>query len=430
MIGFQVATWDKIAPGVVALGTPVGGLSQTEAAARLRPQIETLLNRPLQIRYAELAWNTTARELGLRLDPTDLVQAAYRVGREGGPIARFAEQLGVLAGGQHLVVSSTTDQAALDESLDRIAREVDRPAQDARLTLGTDGTVHFMGARIGLTVDVAGSRARVLRALGDSSPFVELVVRETAPVITNEMVQPAREQLERLLGGGTEPPLTLTFGEQKWLLERSEVIQLLSLEGGTKAGQPVTVNIDEASLRALAERLANEVDQSVQDARFAWNGGNLKPIRESREGRELDQAATVALVRAKLVAGERWAELPVTVVKPAVSSKDAKSLGIVGLIDRGSTSFAGSIAEKKHNIRLAAERLNGVVVPPGGTFSFNKEVGPTTLAAGFKWGFGITSGEEGVKTVPSVAGGICQVATTLFQPVFWAGYPLEERYWH
>ena len=32
--------------------------------------------------------------------------------------------------------------------------------------------------------------------------------------------------------------------------------------------------------------------------------------------------------------------------------------------------------------------------------------------------------------MPSVAGGICQVATTLFQPVFWGGYQLEERYWH
>ena len=32
--------------------------------------------------------------------------------------------------------------------------------------------------------------------------------------------------------------------------------------------------------------------------------------------------------------------------------------------------------------------------------------------------------------MPSVAGGICQVATTLFQPVFWAGYQLEERWWH
>src|SRR6185503_8677088 len=52
--------------------------------------------------------------------------------------------------------------------------------------------------------------------------------------------------------------------------------------------------------------------------------------------------------------------------------------------------------------------------------------------AGFQWGFGLTTSgaSDRVHTVPSVAGGICQVATTLFQPVFWAGYQLEERYWH
>ena len=32
--------------------------------------------------------------------------------------------------------------------------------------------------------------------------------------------------------------------------------------------------------------------------------------------------------------------------------------------------------------------------------------------------------------MPSVAGGICQVATTLFQPVFWSGLQIEERHWH
>jgi hypothetical protein len=79
---------------------------------------------------------------------------------------------------------------------------------------------------------------------------------------------------------------------------------------------------------------------------------------------------------------------------------------------------------------LAAQRLNGVVVAPGATFSFNDAVGPTTIDAGFQWGFGIESGDNGPRTVPSVAGGICQVATTLFQPVFWSGYQLEERYWH
>src|SRR6185369_15616074 len=90
----------------------------------------------------------------------------------------------------------------------------------------------------------------------------------------------------------------------------------------------------------------------------------------------------------------------------------------------------GGIPEKQHNIKLAASRLNGVVVPPGATFSFNKEVGPTTVEAGFEWGYGLESNGDTVKTVPSVAGGICQVATTLFQPVFWSGFQLEERNWH
>ena len=53
---------------------------------------------------------------------------------------------------------------------------------------------------------------------------------------------------------------------------------------------------------------------------------------------------------------------------------DPRLLGITELIDRGNTSFAGSIAEKKHNIQLAAQRLNGVVVAPGATFSFNDSV--------------------------------------------------------
>ena len=69
-------------------------------------------------------------------------------------------------------------------------------------------------------------------------------------------------------------------------------------------------------------------------------------------------------------------------------------------------------------------------MPPGGLFSFNQALGPTTLDAGFKTGWGITTSGGGVKTVPSVAGGICQVATTLFQTVFWSGYQIEERNWH
>lgn len=428
---FQMSTWDRVARGVVALGTPVGGLTEAETVSKLAPKIDALLGRPLQIRYGEQRWDATARDLGLRLDPSAVARDAYRVGRDGNPIARMGDQLDALRGGRGVALSATTDQAVLDQSIARIAREVERPARDATLQLTSDGRLQYSESRVGLTVDGPATRARLAEVLAAGTGEVELAVREVAPAVPTEALAAARQQLERIVGDGVAgPPLTLTFGQQSWPLTRADVGKLLSVEGGTSKDQPAIVKIDEQPLQALAQQRAKELNQDVRDARLLWNGGALKPLVESREGRTVDVPGTVALIKAKLLSGERTAELPVTVVQPAVSSANPQALGIVEKIDGGSTSFAGSIPEKKFNIALAAERLNGVVVPPGGTFSFNKSVGPTTLDAGFKWGFGITNGASGPQTVPSVAGGICQVATTLFQPVFWAGYALEERYAH
>jgi hypothetical protein len=94
------------------------------------------------------------------------------------------------------------------------------------------------------------------------------------------------------------------------------------------------------------------------------------------------------------------------------------------------TSYAGSIAARAWNIELAVERLDGTIVGPGEVFSFNRAVGPTTLSAGFRLGYGITMRGDSPETVPSVAGGICQVATTLFQAAYWAGLPFVERHYH
>src|SRR5439155_19014420 len=74
---FEMANWDKVTPGTTALGTSIGGLSQTEAVARLTPGVQQLLDRPLEIQGGGQTWHTTARDLGLRLDPNELVGAAY-----------------------------------------------------------------------------------------------------------------------------------------------------------------------------------------------------------------------------------------------------------------------------------------------------------------------------------------------------------------
>src|ERR1051326_6350780 len=89
---FEFSNWDKVTPGATALGTSVGGLSRAEALARLTPGVKQLLDRPLDIRGGDQTWHTTARDLGLRLDPNELVDSAYQLGRQGSLPDRFGEQ--------------------------------------------------------------------------------------------------------------------------------------------------------------------------------------------------------------------------------------------------------------------------------------------------------------------------------------------------
>jgi vancomycin resistance protein YoaR len=342
-------------------------------------------------------------------------------------VERFLERVEALRYGSNLVVSRSADGGALDELLAHIASQVDHPPADARLQLGPDGTLTFAPSQTGLELDQTGSRERVARALGDGLAAVDLLARPLSPGVATDQVEPAHQQLARILDPAA--PVRITAAEQTRVLQGADLVNLLSVTQPAGPGESAAVQLRDEPVAALVSDLAGSIDQDAQDARFAWNAGALTLLRPSREGRALDQAAA-ELLRSRILAGEHTIELPVVPVRPAVASDGAPRLGSPELIEQSSTSFVGAIPEKRHNIQLAAERLNGVVVPPGGTFSFNKEVGPTTVEAGFQWGFGITTAQGGVHTVPSVAGGICQVATTLFQPVFWAGYQLEERYWH
>jgi vancomycin resistance protein YoaR len=90
------------------------------------------------------------------------------------------------------------------------------------------------------------------------------------------------------------------------------------------------------------------------------------------------------------------------------------------------TDLGDSSANRIFNVGLMASILNGQVIAPGATFSFNDRVGPRTPQRGFKEGQAIVAG----LLVPSIGGGVCQVATTIFDAAFYAGFPISERVNH
>jgi len=90
------------------------------------------------------------------------------------------------------------------------------------------------------------------------------------------------------------------------------------------------------------------------------------------------------------------------------------------------TEFDAKDKNRSNNISRAAETINGTVIQPGETFSYNKTVGPTNEQRGYKKS---TIFIEGEKT-EGVGGGVCQVSTTLFNAAENAGLTILERHDH
>ncbi|MGI9147456.1 MAG: VanW family protein [Chloroflexota bacterium] len=428
VVGFRLAAADRVVAGTGVLGVPLGGLSREEASARLAPVVAASLNQPVSLRLGDRAWVTSASSLGFDLQAADLAERAFRVGRTGSLLQQLAEQWQARRYATGLTVSAAAGSAALDALLDQIAAQVDRAPENAHLELGSDGALAYGPDVTGIQLDKTASRAEIVRAMADASPSVELVSQPLAPAVRTQQVEAAHQQLQRIL----EMPdsIELSAAGRTWRLGRGDLVGLLAVTPPGASGEPATVGLRDEPLQSLVDRAAKEVDRSAQDARFGLSGGSLTLMRPSDQGQAVDRASAAALITSSILAAQRAIDIPLVSVPPRVASADVVKLNSAELIEEATTTFAGAIPQKRHNIQLAAEHLNGVVVPPGGTFSFNQEVGPTTLEAGYDWGFGLATGNGGVHTVPAVAGGICQVATTLFQPVFWAGYQLEERYWH
>jgi vancomycin resistance protein YoaR len=100
--------------------------------------------------------------------------------------------------------------------------------------------------------------------------------------------------------------------------------------------------------------------------------------------------------------------------------------GVTGILARFSTYFDAKKAKRAHNIRLAARKVDGVVLKPGEAFSLNKTVGERTHKTGF-----LTAPvfEDG-KRVPGIGGGVSQVTGTVFNAALLAGLEIKEYHYH
>jgi vancomycin resistance protein YoaR len=180
--------------------------------------------------------------------------------------------------------------------------------------------------------------------------------------------------------------------------------------------------MDETQATRTLQRLAPS--SAPRDATARVVNGRVEVVPE-QVGFKLDPAAAVAELRGRLAQG-----LPASVVLPGAAKAPRVTADQLREVDTVladfSTSFAGSSRNRIHNVTLAAKALDGHVVFPGETFSYDRVVGPRTREHGFRIAPVIINGE----LVPGEGGGACQVSSTLYNTVLLANLAIVARSHH
>jgi vancomycin resistance protein YoaR len=106
-----------------------------------------------------------------------------------------------------------------------------------------------------------------------------------------------------------------------------------------------------------------------------------------------------------------------------ISAKDINDFGIKEILGTGHSSFAGSPKNRRHNIAVGAESVNGILIKPGEEFSLIKTLGDINAESGYLPELVIKDN----KTIPEYGGGLCQIGTTVFRATYASGLPVTMR---
>lgn len=167
------------------------------------------------------------------------------------------------------------------------------------------------------------------------------------------------------------------------------------------------------------EKIYNEVYTEPKDAYYTKDPFEIFP---HVNGINFDKEAAKEI----LEQDKEEYEIPLIITTPKITTNKIGTEAFPDMLSTFSTRYDASNIPRTTNLKLAMQKLNGVVVSPGETFSYNKTLGKRTAEAGYKEAGGFAGG----KVVQTLAGGICQISSTLYDAVVYANLDIVERHNH
>lgn len=417
--------------GIKVAATPIGGLKLEEAKTKLQTEIDAYrqhgleyiyqadqLNLPINITSAEL--DSSHELVSFDLDAT--LDQLWKVGHNQGYTKNFWEQLRHLVWPRHYGLITEIDAERITSLLKNHYSQYETATASVVPKIDEQGEIE-------IATDTLGLNFNYVTAAQDTQSSAEQL--QTEPIALNlQLCWPevtktdiGAEQLALVKNFVQEDKTLLLVHQNKnWEVSLSEYRDWLIFK---KDSGKIKLAFDETLLNQyLNTNIVPSINQSPNDAKFIIANGRVKEFQSSRDGQEINLAATRQLINEKFFdSSENQFNLVVTELKAKIGVADSNDLGIREIIGVGRSNFSGSPTNRIHNIQTGAAAINGLIIKPGETFSLITALGEIDGEHGYLPELVI----KGDETIAEYGGGLCQIGTTVFRAAIDTGLPIVER---
>jgi vancomycin resistance protein YoaR len=405
LVGYlALAAWtsSRAAAQATVRGVDVGGQSQQEARATIERELTAASSEPIDVVVAGAQDRLDPQQLGLLVDTDATVERLFGFSLD--PRIVWSH----ITGGGEIDAVTTVDESAVREGLAELADRVDTAPVEGAVSLAT-GTPVVTAAMPGRALEVDAA-ADVLEEewLSGGRPL-ELPAQAPEPAVDAADVESAMTSFATPALSG---PLTVLVADRTVVLPPPAFAPALRLDAADGALVPAA---DGEALRAAVVAADPATETPPQDARIELQNG-APVVVPAVTGITVDAAALGPAAVAALTAPERTVTATAAVTEPAFTTAAAEALRVVEPISEFATTHTDNSA-RTENLRIAAATVSGTLLKPGETFSLNGVLGERTTAKGYRPAGAISDGVF----VDQVGGGVSQMATTLFNGMFFAG---------
>ncbi|ULR55087.1 VanW family protein [Streptomyces deccanensis] len=406
----------EIEAGTTVRGVDIGGLSRAEAVRKLDDHLAAAGSRELAVKVGDREGTVDPRQAGLAFDVERTVDRAARTASD--PVGLIG---GLFRSGGAIEPVVRLDEGKTRAALGKLAKTLDQRVRDGAVTF-EDGRVEQVAPHRGYALDVDAA----VDTLRTSFPHT---TGDTVTALPTHMTEPRVEAAEvrRAVREFARPamsaPVTLTTGGSRFTIGPAVVGEHLTMRPDD-SGRLVP-KLDGKGLRSAPEVAGPlaDVTATAEDARLRLDGDRVVVADDARPGAQVtDEALSGAVLPLLTETGAaRTGEVAVRHVEPEVTRENAARLGLTEKMSSFTVKFEPAPYRTK-NIGRAAELINGSLVRPDETWSFNRTVGQRTEANGFVEGVMILDDQF----TKAAGGGVSAVATTMFNAMYFAGVkPVE-----